>query len=256
LFRTLPLIALLAALLVALLLVGGVQQETAGGDFLDDGYLWVTRSTLLDSAAIERMVARAGAARVRGLLVQVVGRGDAYYRSDLLPRAEALRGIGFDPLALALQRAHAAGLELHAWMNCALVWSAPRPPQDPRHVLNRTRRAVHFRTGDPGERGRNAAGWVEGVCLADAAGGARLDRPRRRDRPCYLVASTSHPSPRTPDLDANARFALEHGADPAASNSRPPPGVPLSTRPDRLQRACAGIVRGCAIAREGRPGRS
>ena len=27
---------------------------------------------------------------VRGLLVQVVGRGDAYYRSDLRPRAEAL----------------------------------------------------------------------------------------------------------------------------------------------------------------------
>lgn len=41
LFRTLPLVALLATLLVALLLVSGVQQESAGDALLDDGYLWV-----------------------------------------------------------------------------------------------------------------------------------------------------------------------------------------------------------------------
>ena len=52
LFRTLPLIALLAALLIALFLVSGVQQETAGDDFLDDGYLWVLVVTLLALAIL------------------------------------------------------------------------------------------------------------------------------------------------------------------------------------------------------------
>jgi nitrogen fixation/metabolism regulation signal transduction histidine kinase len=52
LFRTLPLVALLATLLVALLLVSGVQKETAGDDFLADGYLWVLVVTLLALAIL------------------------------------------------------------------------------------------------------------------------------------------------------------------------------------------------------------
>jgi nitrogen fixation/metabolism regulation signal transduction histidine kinase len=52
LFRTLPLVALLAALLVALFLVSGVQKETAGDDFLADGYLWVLVVTLLALAIL------------------------------------------------------------------------------------------------------------------------------------------------------------------------------------------------------------
>jgi nitrogen fixation/metabolism regulation signal transduction histidine kinase len=47
LFRTLPLVALLTALLVALLLVSGVQRETAGESVLEDGYLWVLLVTVL-----------------------------------------------------------------------------------------------------------------------------------------------------------------------------------------------------------------
>ena len=52
LFRTLPLVALLTALLVALFLVSGVQKETAGDGFLDDGYLWVLVVTLLALAIL------------------------------------------------------------------------------------------------------------------------------------------------------------------------------------------------------------
>jgi nitrogen fixation/metabolism regulation signal transduction histidine kinase len=48
LFRTLPLVALLAALLVALLLVSGVQREASGGPntFLGNEYLWVLVVTI------------------------------------------------------------------------------------------------------------------------------------------------------------------------------------------------------------------
>ena len=44
-FRTLPAIALLAALLIALLLVSGVQKESSGA--LEQGYVWVLISTVL-----------------------------------------------------------------------------------------------------------------------------------------------------------------------------------------------------------------
>ena len=49
LFRTLPLAALLAALLVALFLVSGVQKDAAGasGSLLGEGYLWVLIVTAL-----------------------------------------------------------------------------------------------------------------------------------------------------------------------------------------------------------------
>jgi uncharacterized lipoprotein YddW (UPF0748 family) len=100
-------------------------------------YLWVVRTALTQPASIDSMVDRAHRMGVRGLLVQVVGRGDAWYRSDLLPRPEALADMdpAFDPLGRVLERAHAVGLEVHAWMNCMLVWSAPTPPRDPRHVV-------------------------------------------------------------------------------------------------------------------------
>ena len=52
LFRTLPLVALLAALLVALFLVAGVQRESPGEGLLGDGYLWVLVVTLLALAVL------------------------------------------------------------------------------------------------------------------------------------------------------------------------------------------------------------
>lgn len=84
------------------------------------------------------MVARAADAGFNTILVQVRGRGDAYYDSRWEPRAAALgaRG-GFDPLALAIEEAHARGMAVHAWVNTHLVWSGPELPEDPDHIVNR-----------------------------------------------------------------------------------------------------------------------
>ena len=197
-------------------------------------YLWVTRSTLLDSTAIERMVRRAADAHVRGLLVQVVGRGDAYYRSALLPRAEALpRGVA-DPLALVVARARAAGLEVHAWMNCTLVWSAPWTPRDPRHVLNaHPEWVVRLPDGrpmtrlSPAERRRLG---VEGVYLSPARPAVRawIAAIAREIAAGYDVDGIHLDYIREPgtfvglDADTRARFALEHGVDPARFAFEPP----------------------------------
>jgi len=107
----------------------------------DVDYLWVVRTALADPAELPRIVQLARAMGVRGLLVQVVGRGDAYYRSSLLPSAEPLATAlaaapGYDPLGELVGLAHAAGLEVHAWVNCMLVWSAPERPRDRHHIVN------------------------------------------------------------------------------------------------------------------------
>jgi len=197
-------------------------------------YLWVTRSTLLDREAIERLVVSARAAGVRGLLVQVVGRGDAFYRSDLLPRSEALGRSDFDPLALVLERAHAAGLEVHAWMNCVLVWSAPHPPRDALHVLNRHPEWVaHLPDGRSmtqlGERERRRLG-VEGVYLSPSRPAVRawIASIAQEIATRYAVDGIHLDYIREPgafaglDANARARFALEQGADPARFGLEPP----------------------------------
>ena len=232
-------------------------------------YLWVTRSTLVDRAGVERLVTRAHAAGVRGLLVQVVGRGDAFYRSDVLPRSEALDRSDYDPLALVLERAHAAGLEVHAWMNCVLVWSAPHRPRDPNHVLNRHPEWVaHLPDGrsmtrlSAGERRRLG---VEGVYLSPARPAVRawIASIAREIATRYAVDGIHLDYIREPGafagLDGNARatFALEQGADPARFGLEPPARrAVLDSSWKAFQRAqVTAIVRGVRDTLErSRPG--
>ena len=83
------------------------------------------------------MVADAAAAGFNTLIVQIRGRGDAFYRSALEPRAEAIEGPDdFDPLALAVREGHLRGMAVHAWVNTHLVWGSATLPESPRHLVN------------------------------------------------------------------------------------------------------------------------
>lgn len=99
--------------------------------------LWVVRSTLTSPDRIRTMVERAHGAGFNTLVVQVRGRGDAYYASELEPRADALAAqpATFDPLALVLEEAHARGMAVHAWLNAHLVADARVTPGDRGHVV-------------------------------------------------------------------------------------------------------------------------
>jgi uncharacterized lipoprotein YddW (UPF0748 family) len=90
-----------------------------------DKALWVVRDRITRESAVEELVADAVTRGVRDLIVQVRGRGDAYYLSDLEPRAEALADDRFDPLATLVRSGHAAGVRIHAWGNVFFVWSHP-----------------------------------------------------------------------------------------------------------------------------------
>jgi uncharacterized lipoprotein YddW (UPF0748 family) len=86
---------------------------------------------------VRNMVADAAAAGVNTLIVQVRGRGDAFYRSELEPRAETMEGPpDFDPLALAIREGHLRGMAVHAWVNTHLVWGSATLPKSPHHIVN------------------------------------------------------------------------------------------------------------------------
>jgi uncharacterized lipoprotein YddW (UPF0748 family) len=99
--------------------------------------LWVVRTTLSTPDSVIEMVRRAKAAGFTTLVVQVRGRGDAYYSSRWEPRATELekQQSDFDPLALAVKEAHAAGLKVHAWINTFLVANTDELPKSSDHVV-------------------------------------------------------------------------------------------------------------------------
>ena len=101
--------------------------------------MWVVRTTLTSPEKIRAMVQAAKANGFNTLIVQVRGRGDAYYRSRHEPRAPELKDqpAQFDPLALTLAEAKKLGLEVHAWLNTSLLANLDALPADPQHVYNR-----------------------------------------------------------------------------------------------------------------------
>ena len=75
-------------------------------------------------AELRRIFDRVRALRMNLVILQVRPAGDALYPSRLEPWSEYLTGeMGkppepyYDPLAFAIEEAHARGLELHAWFN-------------------------------------------------------------------------------------------------------------------------------------------
>lgn len=100
--------------------------------------LWVTRATLTSAQSIKEMVAAAESGGFNTLLVQVRGRGDAYYAGTLEPRAPELASKPeFDPLATVIAEARARGLAVHAWVAVNLVSSSVTLPASREHVVYR-----------------------------------------------------------------------------------------------------------------------
>jgi uncharacterized lipoprotein YddW (UPF0748 family) len=103
-----------------------------------DKALWVVRDKITAKGAIDDLVADATTRGIHDVVVQVRGRGDAYYASALEPRAEGLAD-GFDPLAQLVRAGAAVGVRVHAWGNVFFVWSSPNGalPQSPEHLVRR-----------------------------------------------------------------------------------------------------------------------
>lgn len=100
--------------------------------------LWVVRDKITTVEAVDDLIEASATRGIFDLVVQVRGRGDAYYESALEPRAEGL-AAGLDPLERLIRYGGTAGIRVHAWVNVFFVWSHPdrAMPKDPAHLVNR-----------------------------------------------------------------------------------------------------------------------
>ncbi len=70
--------------------------------------------------ALDGVMEQAASYGLNAVVFHVRAMSDAYYQSELFPPAAAAKPLldsGFDPLAYAVEAAHARGLQLHAWVN-------------------------------------------------------------------------------------------------------------------------------------------
>ncbi len=98
-------------------------------------YLWVVRNTLTSPQKIDHMLDTAERSGITDILVQVRGRGDAYYQSLLVPKSPMLNGQSFDPLAYTIDKAHERGIRVHAWVNVYLAWSPDQATAPQGHLI-------------------------------------------------------------------------------------------------------------------------
>ena len=122
--------AAFAALIFLIQSVGYGQR----GEF-DGRYLWVIRNTMTNPKSIDKMLQFATLNRFNHILVQVRGRGDAYYQSSLVPKSHLIQDAEFDPLAYLLPKAKEKGIKVHAWVNTYLLWSSRVKPFQKNHIL-------------------------------------------------------------------------------------------------------------------------
>ena len=90
---------------------------------------WVVRYSMVSQEEIDHALHTASELGFNHVFLQVRGRGDAYYSSQIVPRGRFLTDPDFDPLSYAVEKGHSLGLKVHAWLNIFLLWSSPELPK-------------------------------------------------------------------------------------------------------------------------------
>ena len=130
--------------------------------------IWITRFDYKTPEDVTRIVDNCANAGFNTLLFQVRGNGTAFYDSPFEPWADELGGKdpGFDPLALACEKAHARGIELHAYVNVMPAWRGEKPPTNPDQLYNK--RPEWFWYDQNGDRQALSSFYVSlNPCLPD-----------------------------------------------------------------------------------------
>ncbi len=136
--RTLTL-ALTALLVAAPAGLVGAQEPDREQPEQELRAFWVDafNEGIYDQGQVEQLVADATEANVNTLIVQVGRRFDCFCNDSLYPRTDAaIDEAPYDPLEAVIDQAHAAGLEVHAWINATTLWNLPDPPDSEDHAFN------------------------------------------------------------------------------------------------------------------------
>lgn len=86
---------------------------------------------------VDTLVADAKDLNANALIVQVGRRFDCFCNDALYPRTDAfIDPAPYDPLAEVIDDAHAADVEVHAWVNATTLWNSATAPRSPEHAFN------------------------------------------------------------------------------------------------------------------------
>ncbi|HSH81453.1 MAG TPA: family 10 glycosylhydrolase [Herpetosiphonaceae bacterium] len=86
---------------------------------------------------IDKLVAATKAANMNAIIAQIGRRGDCFCNKAIMPRTQAaIAPLPFDPLQSLIDKAHAQGIEVHAWVITTAIWNSITPPLASNHVFN------------------------------------------------------------------------------------------------------------------------
>jgi uncharacterized lipoprotein YddW (UPF0748 family) len=86
---------------------------------------------------IDTLVAAVQAAHMNAIVAQVGRRGDCFCNDAAMPRTQAaIDTAPYDPLRTLIEKAHAKGIEVHAWIITTGMWNSGTAPTDPTHAFN------------------------------------------------------------------------------------------------------------------------
>jgi uncharacterized lipoprotein YddW (UPF0748 family) len=159
-------------------LAAGARPDTADGPEVRAFWVDAFNPGIKSRAEIDQLIDRALAANANTLIAQIRRRGDSYYFDSLEPFVEdAAVAAGFDPLGYLIERAHANGLEVHAWVAANAVYSGNpavatatwpcRVPCSPSHVFNQH---GYFAPGDENWLTRTHPSFTAGTVAVTSGG--------------------------------------------------------------------------------------
>jgi uncharacterized lipoprotein YddW (UPF0748 family) len=92
---------------------------------------------IYNPAQVDELVSSALAVNANALIVQTARRYDCFCNRAIYPRTDAaIDPAPYDPLDAIIEKAHAAGLEVHAWVNVNTMWNSATAPKSADHVFN------------------------------------------------------------------------------------------------------------------------
>ena len=128
-------------------LASGSRLDTTAGPEVRAFWVDAFNPGIKTHVEVDQLISRALTSNANTLIAQVRRRGDSYYFDSLEPFVEDTAvEPGFDPLGYLIERAHAHGLEVHAWIIANAIYSGNpavataswpcKVPCSPEHVFN------------------------------------------------------------------------------------------------------------------------
>lgn len=140
--RGLSVIVMLFVLL-GTLVIAPVQAQTGTNEEFRAYWVDAFGAGIYNEAEIDKLIADVKAANMNAIVAQIGRRGDCFCNNAtldgevILPRTQAnIAPLPFDPLQTLIDKAHAEGIEVHAWIITTAIWNSTVAPRDPNHVFN------------------------------------------------------------------------------------------------------------------------